>query len=186
MKRALVLAMAIGLLGAHSAQAQQVLETEAYTAQFPADWAITVKPDRGIVFHTIVTPGATVADHWVPIPSAGGIALHVSHEAAAIVRKRFRSRRAPRAGGQMAKIIGTPRIAKRFRFTSNYHPARVDGARGVAVAFRYRYRGVENVQRDIAVRHGRYLVLIEMNCRPDLEPAGRAAMRQLVKSLRWK
>ena len=172
-------------LGAETAHAQQPLVTRGYTAQYPSGWTLGVARERGLVFHTIASPGATVANHWVPIPSAGGIALHVSHETASNYRRRFK-RAAPRPGGQMIRSIGTPRIAKRFRITSRPRPFRVDGARGVAVAFRYRYQGVENVQRDIAVRHGRYLVLIEMNCRPDLEAAGKAAMRQLVKSLRWR
>ena len=83
-------------------------------------------------------------------------------------------------------MIGVPKGAKRIRLTSRPRTVKVDGAHAVAAAVRYRYRGVENVQRDVIARHGRYLVLIEMNCRPDLEATGRAAMREVVKSLKWK
>ena len=178
-----MLAVAVAMLGADSAGAQQQLETAGYTTTYPTGWSVTVKPDRGFVFHTIVSPGATVDDHWNPVPSAGGISVLVAHITAREFRKRYK-RALPRRA--LDGMVGYPKGAKRVRLTSRPRTVKVDGAHAVAAALRYRYRGVENVQRDVIARHGRYLVLIEMNCRPDLEATGRLAMRQAVKSLKWK
>jgi hypothetical protein len=50
----------------------------------------------------------------------------------------------------------------------------------------YTYGGAAQVQRDIGVRHGKRVYLIELVCRPDREAQGQAALDGMVAALQWR
>lgn len=162
----------------------QALTAPGFTTQFPGDWTHVKSKRQGVTLHTLMAPGTVVPNKFRSIPRDGGVAVTVSTSTAAHYR-RIAKRAAPKRGLAMLRNVGVPRAAKKVKVVSDGARFKVDGITGATVAFTYTYNGVLNLQRDVAVRKGNRLVLIELNCRPDLEPAGKAAMDAVLANWHW-
>jgi hypothetical protein len=170
-----------------AAQAQapaQPLSAPGFTTQFPGDWKHVQNKRRGVTFHTLMAPGTTVPNIWRSIPRAGGVAITISTRTAANYRADV-GRAAPRSGIAMLRAVGIPRAAKNVKVVTKGARFKLDGRTGATVAATYTYNGTENLQRDVAVRKGNRIVLIELNCRPDLEPAGQGALNVVLAGWHW-
>jgi hypothetical protein len=162
----------------------QTLTGAAFTTQFPGDWKHARHHRRGVTFDTLTAPGTTVPNIWRSIPRAGGVAVTISTRSTAQYRRDVH-RAAPKRGLAMMRIVGVPRAAKHVKTVSKPAVFKVDGVTGATATVTYTYNGVKNLQRDVALRKGNRLVLIELNGRPQLEPAGQAALN-VVLNWHWR
>src|SRR3954468_14151068 len=184
--KVVVPAVALLLAAPVSAGAQgatQPLQTPHFTSQFLAGWTLKHRTNPGFNIYELATPGTKIDSHAVPTP--GGIGITVVVFSTRAFRKTFH-RPVPKGTGLVRLVAGIPRPAKKVRITSAARPYRLDGGRGGAIAFRYTYKGVQNVQRDVAAHKGKWIVTIELDCRPDLEPQGRAAMNTVLGAFNWR
>jgi hypothetical protein len=172
-----------GLPAAAHAQTQ-ALSAPGFTTQFPGDWQHVKNTRQGVTLHTLMSPGTVVPNKFRSIPKSGGIAVTVSIMSASHY-KRVTHHKAPKRGHAMLRAIGIPRAAKHVKVATRGAIYRLDGVTGATGAVTYTYNGVKNLQRDVAVRKGNRLILIELNCRPDLEQAGQAGMSVVLANWRW-
>ena len=181
-----VTAVAIGLGGLPAvANAQtQALSAPGFATQFPGDWTHVKSTRQGVTLHTLMSPGTVVPNKFRSIPKSGGIAVTVSIMSASHY-KRVTHHKAPKRGMAMLNAIGIPRAAKKVKVATKGKLFKLDGVTGATAAVTYTYNGVKNLQRDVAVRKGNRLILIELNCRPDLEPAGQAGMNVVLANWHW-
>ena len=180
-----VAAVALGLGGLPAAaSAQQALAGPGFTTQFPGDWTHVKSSRQGVTLHTLMSPGTVVPNKFRSIPKSGGIAVTVSIMSASHY-KRVTHHKAPKRGMAMLNAIGIPRAAKKVKVATKGKLFKLDGVTGATAAVTYTYNGVKNLQRDVAVRKGNRLILIELNCRPDLEPAGQAGMNVVLANWHW-
>jgi hypothetical protein len=188
--RTLLLAIGCaGAVGATAATAEaqapaQPLSAPGFTTRFPAGWTHAKHKTKGLTLHTLMAPGTTMPNWLHSIPRSGGIAVTVSTVSAAR-RRRNTKRAAPKRGLAMLDHIGFPRGAKRIKAVSRGAIFKLDGVTGATMTLSYTYKGVENLQRDVAVRKGNRIVLIELNCRPGLESAGQAALNVVLAAWHW-
>jgi hypothetical protein len=178
-------ATALGALPAAAHAQTQALSAPGFTTQFPGDWTHVKSTRQGVTLHTLMSPGTVVPNKFRSIPKAGGIAVTVSTMTASHY-KRVTHHTAPKRGLAMLNAIGIPRAAKKVKVATKGTRYKLDGVTGATAAVTYTYNGVENLQRDVAVRKGNRIVLIELNCRPDLEPAGMAGMTVVLANWHWK
>jgi hypothetical protein len=180
-----VLACAAACIAPATASAQtQALSAPGFTTQFPSDWSHKIHRIRGYTMHTLMSPGTKMTSFLHSVPKSGGIAVTVSTSTAANY-KRLTRHTAPKRGLAMLKAIGIPRGAKHIKVVSSGARFKLDGVTGATATFAYTYKGVKNLQRDVSVRKGNRLVLIELNCRPDLEPGGQAGLNAVLSSWHW-
>jgi hypothetical protein len=177
-------ATALGGLPAVAHAQTQALSAPGFTTQFPADWTHAKSSRQGVTLHTLMSPGTVVPNKFRSIPKAGGIAVTVSMMSASHY-KRVTHHKAPKRGLAMLRAIGIPRAAKKVKVATKGAVYKLDGVTGATGAVTYTYNGVMNLQRDVAVRKGNRLILIELNCRPDLEQAGQAGMSVVLANWRW-
>jgi hypothetical protein len=181
-----VAAVAIGLGGlpaAASAQTQ-ALAGPGFTTQFPGDWTHVKSSRQGVTLHTLMSPGTVVPNKFRSIPKSGGNAVTVSIMSASHYN-RVTHRKPPKRGLAMLNAIGIPRAAKHVKVASKGARYKLDGVTGATGAVTYTYNGVKNLQRDVAVRKGNRIILIELNCRPDLDQAGQAGMSVVLANWHW-
>jgi hypothetical protein len=179
-----VIACAVALLATAASARAQTLTAPGFTTQFPDGWTQARHTFRGLTMHTLMAPGTTVPDFFASIPKPGGIAISISTSSVKTFEK-VTHHRAPRSGLQLMDFVGVPThkhlktVSKPTRFT-------LDGSTGVTVTYSYPYKGTQNLQRDVAVRKGHRLVLIELNCRPDLEPSAQPALNTVLAGWHWQ
>jgi hypothetical protein len=168
-----------------AAQAQtQALSAPGFTTQFPGDWTQVKSVRRGVTLHTLMSPGTVVPNKFRSIPKSGGIAVTVSIMSASHYR-RVTHHKPPKRGLAMLRAIGIPRAAKKVKVASKGAIYKLDGVTGATAAVTYTYNGVKNLQRDVAVRKGNRIILIELNCRPDLDQAGQTGMGVVLANWHW-
>jgi hypothetical protein len=172
-----------GLPAAAHAQTQ-ALSAAGFTTQFPGDWTHVESTRQGVTLHTLMSPGTVVPNKFRSIPKSGGIAVTVSIMSASHY-KRVTHHTAPKRGLAMLRAIGIPRAAKKVKVATKGAIYKLDGVTGATGAVTYTYNGVKNLQRDVAVRKGNRLILIELNCRPDLEQAGQAGLSVVLANWHW-
>src|SRR4051812_31220565 len=172
-----------GLPAAAHAQTQ-ALSGPGFTTQFPGDWTHVKSSRQGVTLHTLMSPGTVVPNKFRSIPKSGGIAVTVSIMSASHY-KRVTHHKAPKRGIAMLRAIGIPRAAKHVKVASKGKIYKLDGVTGATGAVTYTYNGVKNLQSDVAVRKVNRLILIELNCRPDLEQAGQAGMSVVLANWHW-
>ena len=172
-----------GLPAAAHAQTQ-ALSAPGFTTQFPGDWTHVKSTRQGVTLDTLMSPGTVVPNKYRSIPKSGGVAVTVSIMSASRY-KRVTHHKAPKRGLAMLKAIGVPREAKKVKVASKGKVFKLDGVSGATGALTYTYNGVKNLQRDVAVRKGNRIILIELNCRPDLEQAGQAGMSVVLANWHW-
>jgi hypothetical protein len=131
-----------------------------------------------------MSPGTVVPNKYRSIPKSGGIAVTVSIMSASRY-KRVTHHKAPKKGMAMLNAIGIPRAAKKIKVVTKGALYRLDGVTGATGAVTYTYNGVKNLQRDVAVRKGNRIILIELNCRPDLEQAAMPGMTVVLANWHW-
>jgi hypothetical protein len=175
--------VACGIPSTASAQTQ-ALTAPGFTTQFPSDWTQAKHKVHGFTLHTLMSPGTTMTSYFHSIPKSGGVAVTVSTETAAHF-KRTTGHTAPKRGLAMVHAVGIPAKARHIKVVSKAATFKLDGVVGVTLTATYTYGGVKNLQRDVAARKGNRLVLIELNCRPDLEQAGQAGMSVVLANWHW-
>ena len=178
------LATALGGLPAAAHAQTQALSAPGFTTQFPGDWTHVKSTRQGVTLHTLMSPGTVVPNKYRSIPKSGGIAVTVSIMSASRY-KRVTHHKPPKRGLAMLRAIGVPREAKKVKVASKGKLYKLDGVTGATGAVTYTYNGVKNLQRDVAVRKGNRIILIELNCRPDLEQAGQAGMDVVLANWHW-
>jgi hypothetical protein len=162
----------------------QALSAPGFTTQFPAGWTQATHKNHGYTLHTLMAPGTQMTSFFHSIPKSGGIAVTVSTSTAANYR-RLTHHTAPKRGVAMVATIGIPTAAKHVKAVMKAKGYKLDGVSGVTGAVSYTYKGVKNYQLDVAARKGNRLVLIELNCRPDLAPTGQAGMNVVLSGWHW-
>jgi hypothetical protein len=168
-----------------SAHAQnQALSAPGFTTQFPAGWTQATHKNHGYTLHTLMSPGTQMTSFFHSVPKSGGIAVTVSSISAAGY-KHLTHHTAPKSGLAMVHMIGVPTIAKHVTVATKLKRYTLDGMKGVTAAFNYTYKGVKNYQLDVTARKGNRLILIELNCRPDLAPTGQAGMNVVLSGWHW-
>jgi hypothetical protein len=177
-------ATALGGLPAAAHAQTQALSAPGFTTQFPGDWTHVKSTRQGVTLHTLMSPGTVVPNKFRSIPKSGGIAVTVSIMSASHY-KRVTHHAAPKRGIAMLRAIGIPRAAKKVKVVSKGKVYKLDGVSGATGAVTYTYNGVKNLQRDVAVRKGNRIILIELNCRPDLEQAGQAGLSVVLANWHW-
>jgi hypothetical protein len=177
-------AILCGCLPAAAHAQTQALSAPGFTTQFPGDWTHVKSTRQGVTLHTLMSPGTVVPNKYRSIPKSGGIAVTVSIMSASRY-KRVTHHKAPKRGLAMLKAVGVPREAKKVKVASKGKIYKLDGVTGATGALTYTYNGVKNLQRDVAVRKGNRIVLIELNCRPDLEPAAQPGLSVVLANWHW-
>ena len=177
-------ATALGGLPAAAHAQTQALSAPGFTTQFPGDWTHVKSTRQGVTLHTLMSPGTVVPNKYRSIPKSGGIAVTVSYMSASHY-KRVTHHAAPKRGIAMLRAIGIPRAAKNVKVATKGTVYKLDGVSGATGAVTYTYNGVKNLQRDVAVRKGNRIILIELNCRPDLEQAGQAGLSVVLANWHW-
>ncbi len=176
-------AVACGIPSTASAQTQ-ALTAPGFTTQFPSDWAHVKHTVHGATLHTLMSPGTKMTSYFHSIPKPGGVAVTVTMYSAAHY-KRVTKHTAPKRGLAMLHNVGVPAKAKHVKVVSKGAKFTLDGIVGATVTLSYTYGGVKNLQRDVTARKGNRLVLIELNCRPDLEATGQAGMNAVLANWHW-
>jgi len=121
------------------------------------------------------------------LPSApGGAAITVRSWTTKAFRRDFHRRPPTRSGRLLDAIVGIPRDASGVQDARRRKATRLAGARGAEVGFRYRYRGIENLQLDVVAHHGGTVVFAELNLDPALGDAGLAPWRALRARWHWR
>jgi hypothetical protein len=185
MRRALAIAIVVLACGAQTASAQP-LTAARFSTQIPDGWGHNGFKYSGITAYTITSPGTQMASLHHNIPAAGGIAIEISSRSVANLEHVIHHTLPKRGPALLKYIAGIPPKAKHTKLTAKDAAITVAGAHGGIGTVTYTYDGAAELQRDIAVRHGKRAFLIELVCRPDLEAQGQAALSGIVAALQWR
>lgn len=181
----LVVAGAVTAAVPASAHAQnQALAGAGFTTQFPAGWTQATHKNHGYTLHTLMTPGTQMWSFFHSVPKPGGVAVTVGTISAAGFKK-LTHHAAPKRGIGALMLAGVPKGAKHIKVTNGKHYT-LGGVVGGTGSATYTYKGTKNYQLDVAARKGNRLVLIELNCRPDLAPTGQAGMNVVLAGWHWR
>jgi len=168
------------------------LRASSFTTSYPAGWRLTVRRASGIVTYELSSTGAKV--NGVGIAPAGTIAITIGVLSVSWVTTHpllsgvppDRAAASQSALQLLPHVIGTPVPNPSHWITTAAHSTVLDGVSAAAIAYRYRYAGVGNVQGDVLARHGHEIVYAELDTEPSLRSKGTAALATITTHWHWK
>jgi hypothetical protein len=178
-----LLAVAVLLVTAAPAAADQPVSGPGFATTFPDGWQAAKKSTKGITTFTLTTPGTTVDE--VSIPSAGGVAVTIGTLTTATFRRQFHRRAPTRPLALVKLLIGYPRAASNVKVKSA-HSTTLGHRRAARIGFTYSYKGRSIVQRDVVARRGNRLYWIELDVEQGLAATGEAARKTVLHGWRWR